>query len=84
MTLSFFVTPTTCFFSLLLLDPGVVRKPCMMWAQKSTQSPTLMMTMFMEVISMVMPHQCMKPDTSTQVSSTQSITNREPLQLPAQ
>ena len=32
---------------------------------------------------MVMPHQCMKPATSTQVSSTHSITNTEPRQLPA-
>ena len=79
---------TACFFPILLnshllLDPGVVRKPCIMWAQKSTQSPTLMMTMFMEVISMVIPHQCMKPATSTQVRRTHSITNREPRQLPA-
>ena len=42
----------------------------------------LMMTMFMLVISMVMPHQCMKPAMSTQVSRTHIMTKREPLQLP--
>ena len=41
-----------------------------------------MMTIFMLVISIVIPHQCMNPATSTHVSKTHIITNTEPLQLP--
>ena len=57
-------------------------KPCMIWAQKSTQRPTLMMRTFMLDMSMVRPHQCMKPATSVQVRRTHIITSREPRQLP--
>ena len=45
-------------------------------------SKYLMMRMFMLVISMVSPHQCMNPATSMQVNSTHIITNIEPRQLP--
>ena len=41
--------------------PFPARKPWTMCAQKSTQRPTLMMRIFMEVMSIVSPHQCMKP-----------------------
>ena len=81
----------------LPFDPLPVRNPCTMWAQKSTQRPTLggggthgvisrvnmmaievikvmkfylMMMMFMLVMSIVRPHQCMKPETLMQVKRT--------------
>ena len=53
----FSMTKTT--FSCRL--PRPIMKPCTMCAQKSTHRPTPMIRMFMEVMSMVRPHQCMKP-----------------------
>ena len=53
----FSMTKTT--FSCRL--PRPIMKPWTMCAQKSTHRPTPMIRMFMEVMSMVKPHQCIKP-----------------------